>query len=407
MVFEPGELAELQNRQVHHLKSSRAQSILSVLRQCLAVTGKPIALHEPCFSGNECKYVKECLDSTWVSSAGPFVNRFETMLSDFTGIKYVVATVNGTAALHVALKAAGVKAGDEVLCPTMTFVATANAITYCNATPHFVDSDERTLGVDPKKLEEYLRSASTLREGACYNTATGRRVRALVVLHTFGHPADLDSLKEICDRFSIALIEDAAQSIGSFYKGKHTCHWGIASALSFNGNKTITTGGGGAVLTNSKNIASYARHISTTARSPHQWSVLHDEIGYNYRLPSINAALGCAQLEQLPSFLEKKRSLASKYQAAFDGVEGVTFFTEPSYARSNYWLNALLLCGNNGEEERDLALELTNSNDIMTRPLYTLMHRLPMFKHCPRMDLSSAESIEARLINIPSSPALA
>jgi len=389
------------------MKSSRAESIVSVLRQCLPTTEKPIALHEPCFSGNEWKYVKECLDSSWVSSAGPFVNRFETMLSDFTGINYAVATVNGTAALHVALKAAAVKAGDEVLCPTLTFVATANAIAYCNATPHFVDSDERTLGVDPKKLEDYLRLVSTLRGGECYNTATGRRVSALIVLHTFGHPADLDSLKEICDRFSIALIEDAAQSIGSSYKGKHTGHWGIASGLSFNGNKTITTGGGGAILTNNQNIATYARHISTTARLPHQWAVFHDEIGYNYRLPSINAALGCAQLEQLSSFVEKKRLLAEKYRIAFEGVEGVKFFTEPSYARSNYWLNALLLCGNNGGEERDLLLELTNNDGIMTRPVYALMHRLPMFRDCPRMDLSSAESLETRLVNIPSSPSLA
>ncbi len=389
------------------MNASLAESILAVLKECLPTTEKPIALHEPCFSGNEWNYVKECLDSGWVSSAGRYVQKFEAMLCDFTGVGFAVATVNGTAALHVCLKSAGVKSDDEVLCPTLTFVATANAIAYCNAIPHFVDSDEGTLGVDPKKLEAYLRVVSTVRGGECYDTATGRRISALIVLHAFGHPADLDSLKEICDRSRIALIEDAAESIGSSYKGKHTGHWGIASGLSFNGNKTITTGGGGAILTNSRDIADYARHISTTARLPHRWTFFHDETGYNYRLPSINAALGCAQLEQLPTFLEKKRSLAEKYRIAFEGVEGIKFFTEPSYARSNYWLNVLLLHEDRGGEERDLLLELTNKNGLLTRPAWVLMHRLPMFKDCPRMDLSTAESLEARLINIPSSPFLA
>jgi perosamine synthetase len=389
------------------MKPSLSEFILSTLMECLPGVEKPIALHEPCFCGNEWKYVRECLDSNWVSSAGPFVQRFEAMLCDFTTVRYAIATVNGTSALHICLKAAGVKAGDEVLCPALTFVAAANAIAYCNATPHFVDSDEGTLGVDPKKLEDYLRTVSTVRGEECCNTSTGRRIGALIVLHTFGHPADLDGLREVCDRFGIALIEDAAQSIGSSYKGKHTGHWGIASALSFNGNKTITTGGGGAILTNNRDIADYARHISTTARMPHQWAFSHDEVGYNYRLPSINAALGCAQLEQLPLFIEKKRSLAEKYRIAFEGVEGVEFFTEPAYARSNYWLNALLLHEHAGCEERDLLLELTNNNGILTRPAWVLMHRLPMFRDCPRMDLSVAESIETRLVNIPSSPSLA
>ncbi len=389
------------------MSSSLSESILSTLMGCLPRTGKPIALHEPCFSGNEWAYVKECLDSNWVSSAGPFVQRFEAMLCDFTGVAFAVATVNGTAALHICLRSAGVKSGDEVLCPALTFVATANAVAYCDAIPHFVDSDEKTLGVDPEKLEDYLRGVSAIKGGECYNKATGRRISGLMVLHTFGHPADLDRLKEVCDRFSIMLIEDAAQSIGSLYKGTHTGNWGIASGLSFNGNKTITTGGGGAILTNDKAVADHARHISTTARLPHQWAYFHDEIGYNYRLPSINAALGCAQLEQLPSFIEKKRSLAERYRLAFEGLEGVTFFTEPPYARSNYWLNAILLDQKAGPGERDSLLELTNKNGIMTRPAYVPMHRLPIFRDCPCMDLSSAESIEARLVNIPSSPSLA
>jgi perosamine synthetase len=389
------------------MKPSLGESILSTLIGCLSRAEKPVALHEPCFSGNEWKYVKECLDSNWVSSAGPFVQRFEAMLCDFTTMRYAVATVNGTSALHICLKAAGVRPGDEVLCPTLTFVATANAITYCNASPHFVDSDEATLGVDPKKLQDYLGATSTIRGGECYDRATGRRIGALIVLHTFGHPADLDRLKEACDRFKIALVEDAAQSIGSFYKGKHTGHWGVTSALSFNGNKTVTTGGGGAILTNDRATANYARHVSTTARLPHKWAFSHDEIGYNYRLPSINAALGCAQIEQLTSFIEKKRILAARYRIAFEDGDGVEFFTEPPDARSNYWLNALLLHKNAGHEERDFLLELINNNGILTRPAWVLMHRLPMFRECPRMDLSVAESIEARLINIPSSPSLA
>lgn len=389
------------------MKRQLVEAILSMLMRVLPQTEKPIALHEPCFSGNEWEYVKECIDTNWVSSAGSFVRKFESMLCDLTGVGFAIATVNGTAALHLCLKAAGVRPADEVLCPTLTFVATANAITYCNAVPHFVDSDEKTLGVDPAKLEDYLETVSTVRGGDRCNRVTGRRIRALVALHAFGHPADLDRLKEVCDRFGVVLVEDAAQSIGSLYKGRHTGNWGVTSALSFNGNKTITTGGGGAILTNDKGIADHARHISTTARQPHKWALSHDEIGYNYRLPNLNAALGCAQLEQLPSFLERKRSLADKYRMAFQDVEGVTFFTEPSYARSNYWLNAILLDAPAGLEERDRLLELTNGNGVMTRPVYVLMHELPMFRDCPRMDLSTAESIEARLVNIPSSPSLA
>jgi perosamine synthetase len=388
------------------MTSQLVDLILPALMRVLPRTEKRIALHEPCFGGNEWKYVKECLDTNWVSSAGPFVQRLESMLCDFTGVAFAIAVVNGTAALHLCLKTAGVQPNDEVLCPTLTFVATANAITYCSAVPHFVDNDEKTLGVDPGKLEDYLKTVSAVQEGNCRNKTTGRRIRALVVLHTFGHPADLDGLKEVCDRFGIVLVEDAAQSIGSLYKGTHTGNWGMTSAISFNGNKTITTGGGGAILTNNKGVSEHARHIATTARLPHDWAFLHDETGYNYRMPSINAALGCAQLEQLPGFIEKKRSLAEKYRLAFDGIERVTFFREPPYARSNYWLNAILLDKEAGFAERDLVLDSTNKNGIMTRPAYVPMHKLPMFKDCPHMDLSVAESVERRLINIPSSPTL-
>jgi len=279
-------------------------------------------------------------------------------------------------------------------------------VAYCGAVPHFVDSEERTLGIDPARLGGYLTEAAELRRDGSHNRATGRRIKAVVPMHTFGHPVDLDPLLDVCQRFRIELIEDAAESIGTLYKGRHTGNWGRLSALSFNGNKIITTGGGGAILTNDEDLASRARHLTTTAKIPHRWEFAHDRVGYNYRLPNINAALGCAQLEQLPGFLARKRRLAERYAAAFEGIAGLRFVSEPEFARSNYWLNTLLL-----DEEmataRDRLLALTNDAGIMTRPAWTLMHRLPMFSGCPRMDLSIAESLERRIINIPSSAELA
>lgn len=366
---------------------------------------KPIALHEPCFTGNEWDYVKDCLDSTYVSSVGAYVDKFEKALQDFTGVKRAVAVVNGTAALHIALKLAGVEAGDEVLVPALTFVATANAVVYLGGAPHLADSDDLTLGLDPVKLQAYLEEITAPREGGCYNRFTGRRIRAVVPVHTFGHPADLEALQEVCTRFRLVMVEDGAEALGSFYKGRHTGNWGQSAIISFNGNKIITTGGGGAILTNDEELGRQAKHLTTTARQQHRWVYSHDQVGYNYRLPNINAALGCAQMEKLPEFLEKKRRLAGKYAAAFQGVAGVRFFTEPAGARSNYWLNVLLLNDKNCAE-RDRVLEETNNQGIMTRPAWTLMHQLPMFKDCPRMDLSGAEGLEARLINIPSSPNL-
>lgn len=378
------------------------KAVLEALRRVLPDCKKSYGLHEPVFSGNEWKYVKECLDTGWVSSVGKFVDGFENQLAEFTGAKYAVAVVNGTAALHICLKLAGVQAGDEVLIPALTFVATANAVTYCGAIPHFADSEEKNLGLDACKLNDYLYEFGEIRNQECYNKITGRRIRAVVPMHTFGHPADLDVLTQVCERFSIVMIEDAAESLGSYYKGVHTGNWGKLSALSFNGNKTVTTGGGGAILTNDESLAKKAKHLTTTAKIPHQWEYVHDQVAYNYRLPNINAALGCAQLEQLPDFIRKKRTLAEKYRLAFENVEDVTFFTEPEFARSNYWLNVLLL---DTEESdcRDDVLNLTNSNGIMTRPVWMLMHRLEMFKDCPRADLTVAESLEKRLINIPSS----
>jgi perosamine synthetase len=379
-----------------------SQAVLAALKSVLPYQQSPIALHEPRFEGNEWHYVKECLDTGWVSSAGKFVDKFEEELAEFTGIKRAVAVVNATAALHICLILAGVTPGDEVFVPALTFIATANAVTYCGAIPHFVDSELGTLGMDPWKLDAYLRDIAEIKNEVCYNRLTGRRIKAAVPMHTFGHPADLDSLNEVCSRYYIAIVEDAAQSLGSLYKGKHTGNWGRVSALSFNGNKVITTGGGGAILTNDEKLGHLAKHLTTTARILHPWEISHDMVGYNYRLPNINAALGCAQLEKLPLFLVEKRALADRYKTAFADVQGVSFFTEPENAKSNYWLNVLLI----DEEyisQRDAILDLTNRSGIQTRAAWTLMHKLPMFREFPRMNLSIAESIQRRLINMPSS----
>ena len=369
------------------------------------VGSSPVALHEPSFEGNEWLYLKECLDSTFVSSVGKFVDRFEGDLAHYTGSKYAISVVNGTAALQIALKLAGVQANDEVLIPAITFVATANAVSYCNAIPHFVDSDERTLGIDSSKLREYLQDNSSQHLGQCINTFTGRVIRALVPMHTFGHPSDIEGLLSIARDFNLVLVEDAAESLGSYYNGQHTGTFGLFGTLSFNGNKTITTGGGGAILTNSESLARHAKHLTTTAKLPHPWEFRHDEIGYNYRMPNINAALGCAQLEQLPAKLAAKRELFSRYRAAFAGIKGVTLFKEPQNCQSNYWLQALLL-DENTSENRTQILESTNKVGIMTRPVWVLLNELTPFKDLPSMDLSGAHSLAGRIINIPSSPGL-
>jgi perosamine synthetase len=376
------------------------KAILDALRNVLHEPH--VSLHEPQFMGNEWNYVKECLDTGWVSSVGKYVDRFERDLEEFTGSRCAVAVVNGTAALHICLQLVGVKQGDEVLTPTLTFVATANAVTYCGAVPHFVDSELKTLGMDPEKLDAYLKDIAVIRTDGCYNKQTNRRIGAMLPMHTFGHPVQLELLTGISKRYGIAMIEDAAESLGSYYKGKHTGNWGRVSALSFNGNKILTTGGGGAILTNDEELGRMAKHITTTARIPHQWELSHNMTGYNYRLPNINAALGCAQIEQLPTFIEKKRALAERYKQAFGKVNGVSFFTEPEHAKSNYWLNVLLI-DEQYADQREALLELTNKNGIQTRPAWNLMNRLSMFSSCPHMNLSAAEAIARRLINVPSS----
>lgn len=379
---------------------------LQMVEAIRSVTGPgPVALHEPRFNGNEWSYLKECLDSTFVSSVGKFVDRFEADLAAYTGARHAVAVVNGTAALHVALKLAGVCAGDEVLLPTLTFVATANAVAYCDATPHFVDSAEETLGVDPQALRVYLSRVAELRAGRCVNRATGRVIRALVPMHTFGHPVDIEGIMALAHDFRLTLVEDAAESLGSTVGGQHTGTFGLLGTLSFNGNKAITTGGGGAILTNDAAIARHAKHLTTTAKVLHRWAYLHDEVGYNYRLPNLNAALGCAQLEQLPVFIAAKRRLYDLYKVALAGMPAVRLVAEPRGCTSNYWLQTILL-----DEavafQRDSILAATNDAGLMTRPAWTLMHSLPAYQACPRMDLPVAESLERRLLNLPSSAGL-
>ena len=380
-----------------------AEKVVGAIRTVIGQA--PAVLHEPTFSGNEWLYTKECLDSTFVSSVGKFVDRFELDLASFTGARHAVAVVNGTAALHIALKLAAVSCGDEVLIPALTFVATANAVTYCGATPHFVDSEESTFGVDALKLREYLDCFTEQRGGHCINRLTGKVVRALVPMHTFGHPADIDGLMAVAHDFNIALIEDAAESLGSYYHGRHTGTFGLMGTLSFNGNKTITTGGGGAILTDDAELACHAKHLTTTAKLPHSWEFLHDEIGYNYRMPNINAALGCAQMERLPALLRAKRELYQRYHSAFSTVEGVSIMAEPEQCQSNYWLQTLVL-KHEYASQRDTLLKVTNESGIMTRPAWVLLHELEPFRECPHMELSGAHSLTCRLINIPSSPGL-
>ncbi|MBN2703862.1 MAG: LegC family aminotransferase [Pontiellaceae bacterium] len=360
-----------------------------------------IPLHEPRFVGKEKDYLNDCIDSTFVSSVGAYVDRFEAMLAEYVGAKYAVVTVNGTAALHVALKLAGVQAGDEVITQPLTFIATANAVSYCGATPCFVDVDRETMGLSPDALLEFLETQTDAdsKRGRRVNRQTGRPITVCVPMHTFGHPCRMDEIIEVCNKFGLPVIEDAAESLGSFYKGQHTGTFGMMSVFSFNGNKTITCGGGGAIVTNDAALARRAKHITTTAKVPHRWEFVHDEVGYNYRMPNLNAALACAQLEQIDEFLKNKRELAEVYKKYFSTI-GVEFFSEPEHARSNYWLNAVIL---SDRKERDAFLHATNDAGVMTRPIWRLMNELEMFKDCPRGPLDHAEWLEERVVNIPSS----
>jgi len=365
----------------------------------------PVALHEPRLNGNESRYLSDCLASTYVSSVGAYVDRFEADLSAFTGAKHVVATVNGTSALHVALLLAGVQPGDEVLVPALSFVATANAVHYCGATPHFLDSQQSTLGIDPAAMRAWLTETTTVENGACVNQATGRRIAAVVPMHAYGHPCDVVGVMEVAAEYRLPVIEDAAESLGSLVNGQHTGTFGLLGTLSFNGNKIVTTGGGGAILTNDSHLAQRAKHLTTTAKVPHRWEYTHDEVGYNYRMPNINAALGCAQLEQIESFITSKRQLFENYRAALAGIAGVQLFREPLGTRSNYWLQTLLL-DEDQSHHRDTVLKALNDNGFMARPAWTLLSSLRPFRDCPSAPLPVASLLEQRIINIPSSSGL-
>ena len=360
----------------------------------------PVPLHAPRFSGNEKKYLIDCIDTTYVSYVGEYVSRFEDEIRKYTGAEYAVAVSSGTAALHIALLLAGVVPEDEVITQPLTFVATVNAISYCGAHPVFVDVERATLGLDPEKLNEFLVNNGILKsDRKCYNKVTGRKIAACVPMHTFGHPVRIDQINEICQKYHIPVIEDAAEALGSFYKGQHAGTFGELGILSFNGNKPVTTGGGGMIITNDEALAAKAKHLTTTAKRPHPWEFVHDTIGYNYRLPNINAAVGCAQMECFPGVLENKRATAQRYKKFFKDID-IPFITEPAHALSNYWLNAIVL---KNRLERDQFLESANKNGVQVRPAWSLMNHLPMYSHCQTTSIESAQWFEDRLINIPSS----
>jgi perosamine synthetase len=381
------------------------RTIVAAVQRAVGKPNGVLGLHEPVFAGNELTYLEECIKSTFVSSVGKFVDRFEDMLAAYTGAKRAVAVVNGTAALHACFKLAGVEPGDEVISPALTFIATTNAIAYCGAVPHFVDSSLATLGMDAQALRTRLEAIAQRKPDGTVNRETGRRIAAIVPMHTFGHPVDMDGITAVARDWGIPVVEDAAESLGSTYKGHAAGSQARLAALSFNGNKIVTTGGGGAILTNDEELGRRAKHITTTAKLPHKWAFVHDEIGFNYRLPNLNAALGCAQLEQLDGFLKNKRLLAAAYDRVFAEVPGVRFAREPEGTTSNYWLNAILLDEAHASR-RDEVLTALNEAGFGSRPVWTLMHRLPMFGESPRGDLSVAESIERRLINLPSSASI-
>ena len=362
-------------------------------------TDEFIPLHAPVFRGNEKKYLNECIDSTFVSSVGKFVTQFEDMCAEYTGAKYAIAAVNGTAALHIALVLSNVDSECEVITQPLTFIATTNAIAYTGAKAIFIDVDKDTMGLSPKSLKAFLEKETEQKDNQCINKTTKKRIQAVIPMHTFGSPCRIDEIKEICDEYNLVLIEDAAESLGSFYKGKHTGTFGSFGMLSFNGNKTITCGGGGMLLTNDEELAKKAKHITTTAKVPHKWEYVHDMVGYNYRLTNLSAALGCAQMEQLKDILQSKRSTAEKYKNFFKNTD-VEFVTEKEHSTVNYWLNAVIL---KNEATRNIFLDETNASGVMTRPIWRLMNELDMYKNNQCGDLSNSKWLEARVVNIPSS----
>ena len=359
-----------------------------------------LPLHEPRFIGNEKKYLNDCIDSTFVSSVGKYVDKFEEEFAKKVGSKYAIATVNGTSALHISLILANVTKNDEVITQPLTFIATCNAISYIGAKSVFVDVDLDTMGLSPKSLKEFLRANSEVIDNQCINKTTKKIIKACVPMHTFGHSCRIDEIKEICDEYHIALVEDAAESLGSYYKNKHTGTFGRLGAFSFNGNKIITSGGGGVIVTDDEILAKKAKHLTTTAKIPHKWEYVHDEIGFNYRMPNLNAALLVAQLEQLDNFINSKRDLALKYKEFFKSDEDIDFIVEPSYSKSNYWLQAVIV---KDVVKRDEFLDYTNKNGVMTRPIWKLMNELDIFKDCQCTNLDNSKYLEERVVNITSS----
>ena len=359
-----------------------------------------VPLHAPCFIGNEKKYLAECVDTTFVSSVGQFVDRFEEKMAQYTGAARAVTCVNGTNALHLALLLVGVARGDEVLTQALTFIATCNAIRYIDAHPVFLDVDQSTMGLSPDAMREWLSRNAEIKDSQCFNKSTQRRIKACVPMHTFGHPARIDEIAAVCEEYHIELVEDAAESLGSLYKGQHTGLFGRVGVISFNGNKTITTGGGGMLLLNNEELGAQAKHLTTQAKVPHRWEFIHDRVGYNYRMPNINAALGCAQLEHLEEFVLNKRETAEKYHAFFATIDDMDYFLEPENCRSNYWLNTILLKDRQAQQD---FLQYTNAHGIMTRPAWQLMNRLEMFKGCETDGLKHTQWLEERIVNIPSS----
>lgn len=379
---------------------------VTILDRIKRVTQAPTAsLHEPTFGGNELRYVTECILTGWVSSVGEYVNRFERELAFYTGAEHAVVVSNGTSGLQVTLELVGVRFDDEVLVPALSFVATANAVRHCGAWPHFVDSDTRTLGMDVAKLEIYLREITEQRNDGFYNRRTGRRIAAIVPMHTFGHPVDMPALLELAERYRLEVVEDAAESLGSWIGDRHTGTFGRCAMLSFNGNKIVTTGGGGAIITNDGALAKRAKHLTTTAKLSHSWAFFHDEVAYNFRMPNLNAAMGCAQLERIEHFLAAKRLLASRYADAFRDVPEVSFFIERPGTKVNYWLQTLLLAPELAVH-RDEILATTNAAGQMTRPVWELLYTLPMYSSCERMITPVADDLARRIINLPSSPQL-
>lgn len=362
-------------------------------------TNEFIPLHVPVFLGNEKQYLNECIDSTFISYVGKFVVQFEEKIAEYCGSKYAIAVVNGTVALQIALISTGIESGEEVITQPLTFIATSNAIKHAGASPVFVDVDKETLGLSPEKLLDFLNKKTKLRHDGLFNKTTGKRIRTCVPVHVFGHPCRIDEIKEICDNYKLILIEDAAESIGSTYKNKHTGTYGKCGILSFNGNKTISTGGGGMIITDDESIALKVKHLTTTAKVPHPWEYIHDEVGFNFRMPNINAAVGVAQIEKIDAIIDVKRKIAEKYKTFFNSLN-ITYVSEPTNSFSNYWLNAILL---NSAQEKETFLKFVNENNVMTRPVWRLTHELEMYKNCQRGNLDNSKWLQERLVNLPSS----